>query len=175
MRMPVIERSRPARKVGSSLNELVTSRKRRIVKVGSSASPACTADRAWASSPRRASTAARWKCAAEQFRFALRPRHECFSYSQFIKSSTHSLSRILPCVSGDLGFKITLGIMKAELAVREIIANSLAWNEGIDLPNAPEHRRRYGLRAQAYIDHSDLAEIEKANLLMNGESVYALI
>ena len=57
------------------------------------------------------------------------------------------------------------------LAVREIIANSLAWNEGIDLPNSTEHRRRYALRAQAYMDHSDLEEIEKANLLMNGESV----
>jgi hypothetical protein len=35
-----------------------------MVKLGSSASPACTAARAWASSPSRARAAARWKCAA---------------------------------------------------------------------------------------------------------------
>jgi hypothetical protein len=62
---------------------------------------------------------------------------------------------------------------ESRLAVREIIADSLARSEGIDLPNAPEHRRRYGLRAQAYMDHGDLEEIEKANLLVNGESVSA--
>src|SRR6516165_1886118 len=45
-RMPSMWRSRQPRKVGLSLRALVASRKRRMVKLGSSATPACAAARA---------------------------------------------------------------------------------------------------------------------------------
>jgi hypothetical protein len=51
-------------------------------------------------------------------------------------------------------------------AVRQILIVSLARSDGIGLPN-PVHDRRYGLRAQAYMDDPfDLDEIEEARRLM---------
>ena len=61
MRMPSLIRSRPARKVGLSLGAVA--RRRRMVKSGSSASPACAEARASSSEPSRVKAAARMKCA----------------------------------------------------------------------------------------------------------------
>jgi hypothetical protein len=70
-RIPSTRRPCPARKIGLSLDRMA--RNRRMVKLGSSASPACTVARAWSSLPSDASTAPKGKCANEWFRFASSP------------------------------------------------------------------------------------------------------